>query len=75
MKRVCITLFRKNTTYSYPIFCLSLIFIFYYYYYYFFNFLKLPKVHHREEKKKKIFLHMHLSEIAIFKTFKYNNIN
>ena len=65
---------------KYNLFIPYFLFVFNFYFlllllFFFLNFLKLPKVHHREEKKKNIFLHMHLSDIAIFKTFKYNNIN
>ena len=73
MKKVCIKLLHKNITYPYPIFCCFLFLFFFIFY--FFNFSKLPKVHHRGEKKEKKILHMHLSDTVIFKTFKYNNIN
>ena len=53
MKRVCIKLLHKNITYPYPIFCCFLFLFFFIFF--FFNFSKLPKVHHRGEKKEKKF--------------------
>ena len=65
--------FAQKYNLSIPYFLLFFIFIFLFLF--FFNFSKLPKVHHRGEKKEKKILHMHLSDTVIFKTFKYNNIN
>ena len=68
--------FAQKYNLSIPyIYIYFLFFVFLFLFLFFSNFLKLPKVHHREEKKKKIFLHIQLSDTVIFKTFKYNNIN